>query len=266
MQASLKELKIKLAKTANAFSATDTVFQRAISIFKFVEIITKNKEAKKALDSMLGEASKEFDCYQLSAEDNLTCEKLGLSCKFWWFYGNLDEIHTLMKRYKSSDDKKYLNKVKEVLSDDYASDILALSMKVVGGCVIVKMGKKEFIAGELNKDNKTWFDDKKSILYIAGKKVLIIQRGQDTNAHKILKYIFKDNKDNLKDDFFFSEIAEDVFEDFEYKADKNGWHKYYDTCKKINEKIINSTKNIVDNFLIFNSGKKAYLKINPKYL
>lgn len=257
---------MKLKKSADAFVAADAFFQRSLAIFRFIEAIVKNKEAKKALDSILSEANKELDCYQLSGEDNLMCEKLGLDCKFWWFYSNLDEIHTLMKRYKDTDDKKYLNKVKAVLSDDYAQEIFSLSMKVVAGCVWVKMGKKQFIAGESKKDGATWFDDKKSVLHVAGNKILITQRGQENNAHKILKHIFKDNKDNLNDDFFFSEIAEDVFEDLEYKEDKNSWHKYYDTCKKINERIFAGTKKAVENFLIFNSGKRAYLKINPKYL
>ena len=76
---SLKEVKMKLVKNSNTFTNADTVFQRSISIFKFVEIILKNKEAKKALDSILSEANKELDCYQLSGEDNLMCEKLGLN-------------------------------------------------------------------------------------------------------------------------------------------------------------------------------------------
>ena len=262
---SLKELKMKLVKNANAFSSADTVFQRSISIFKFIEIILKNKEAKKALDSILGEANKELDCYQLSGEDNLMCEKLGLNCKFWWFYSNLDEIHTLMKKYKETDDKKYHNKVKDILSDDYSQEVFSLSMKVVGGCVIVKMGKKEFIAGEVNKDEKTWFDDKKNILHVRAFKIMITREGKETNAQKTLKYIFKD-KDNLKDNFFYSEIAEDVFEDLEYKDDKNSWRRYNRTCQVINEKIFKNTKKAVENFLIYNTGQKGFLKINQEFI
>ena len=263
---SLKELKMKLVKNANTFTSADTVFQRAISIFKFVEIILKNKESKKALDAMLSEANKEFDCYELSGEDNLMCEKLGLNCKFWWFYSNLDEIYTLMKRYKDNDDKKFINKVKEILSDDYAFDILTLSMKVVGGCIIVKMGKKEFIAGKLSKSNKTWFDDKNSILYVKDEKVLINKQSKETNAHKILKYIFKDNKNNLQDDFFFSEIAFDEFEDMEYKQNDESWRKYFVACREINLKVQKQTKNKINDFLIYNYGKKGRAKINQEYL
>ena len=81
----------------------------------------------------------------------------------------------------------------------------------------------------------------------------------------MLGKIYK-GKENLKDNFFYSEMAEDIFEDLEYKEDKNSWKKYTRTCEVINEKVFNGTKRAVDNFLIFNSGKRGCLKINPEYI
>ena len=266
MSATLKELKIKLAKLAKDFSDEENVFQRSLTIFKFVEILQKNKETKKALDSLLSETSKEIDYQKLSDEDDLLCEKAGIDCDFWVCYGALDKVHSLILKFKETQDKRYANKATKMITASYYPEIYRICLKMVAGCLLEKMETEYLLANKKDKKDKAWFDDKKSILYVAGKKIQIAQRGSETNAHKILKYIFKDNKENLKDNFFFSEIADDIFSDSEYKEEKNGWLKYYDTCKKINEKIINRTKNAVENFLLFNCGKTGCVKINPKYL
>ena len=88
--------------------------------------------------------------------------------------------------------------------------MLVLSFKVVNSNVFDKLDRQCFYSEDKPKKGKTYFDQKRSILYIKGQKVLINIQNKITNTHKILKYIFIDNKKNLKDDFFYSEIAEDL--------------------------------------------------------
>jgi hypothetical protein len=127
------------------------------------------------------------------------------------------------------------------------------------------LDKKCFLCDD-KTDNKTYFDEKKSILFIKGQKIYINKQERMTNAHKILKYIFIDNKDNLKDNFFYSEIAEDEFGELEYKERKNNWKKYNRTCQYINDKIREQTNNTIVEFLKYNTGSKGKVKINKKYL
>jgi len=262
----LKDLKIKMAKLAKDFSEEENIFQRTLAIFKFVEMLQKNKDTKKALDSLLGKTSNEMDFQELSDEDDLLCEKAGIDCDFWVCYGALDKVHTLILKFKETEDKRYANKAIKMISASYYPEIYRICLKMVAGCLLEKMETDYLLTNKKDKEEKTCFNSQRSILYVKGFKIMMTKQDKETNVHKILKYIFKDNKDNLKDNFFFSEIAEDVFEELEYKEDNNAWQKYYDTCKKINQKIRSGTKSVVENFLIFNSGKRGHLKINPEYI
>ncbi|MFA7702312.1 MAG: hypothetical protein WCX80_02555 [Patescibacteria group bacterium] len=266
MKATLKDLKIKMTKLAKDFSEEENIFQRTLAIFKFIEVLQKNKDAKKALDSLLSKTSNEMDFQELSNEDDLLCEKAGIDCDFWVCYGALDKVHTLILKFKETEDKRYANKAIKMVSASYYPEIYGICFKMVAGCLLEKMETDYLLANKKDKEEKTCFNSQKSILYVKGFKIMIARQDKETNAHKILKYIFKDNKDNLKDNFFYSEIAEDVFEDLEYKDDKNSWKRYYDSCEKINKKVFEGTKRVVENFLIFNSGKRGCLKINPEYL
>lgn len=266
MSATLKELKIKLVKLAKEFSEEENVFQRSLTIFKFIEILQKNKDTKKALDSLLGETNKEIDYNKLSDEDDLLCEKAGIDCDFWVCYGALDKVHTLITKFKDTQDKRYADKAVKMITASYYPEIYRICFKMVAGCLLEKIETDYLLANKKEKSKKTWFDDKRSILYLKDFKIMIAKKDKETNSHKVLKYIFKDNKDNLKDNFFYSEIAEDVFEDLDYKDNRNNWRPYYDCCLEINNKVLKGTKKTVENFLIFNSGKTGCLKINPEYL
>ncbi|MFA5184775.1 MAG: hypothetical protein WC456_04605, partial [Patescibacteria group bacterium] len=73
-------------------------------------------------------------------------------------------------------------------------------------------------------------------------------------------------KDNLTDDFFYSEIAESEFGEVDYKHRPNNWRKYHTACEDIKEKIRNQTADEINDFLIFNTGKTGRIRINKKYL
>lgn len=116
-------------------------------------------------------------------------------------------------------------------------------------------------------DDKFYFDEKNSILHFQDQKIKIAKQDKQTNAHKILKYIFA-KKSKIQDEFFYSEIDEKEFGDFasklEYKENSNSWRRYYDACEKIQEKI--RVRTGINDFLIFNSGKSGRVMINTKYL
>jgi hypothetical protein len=108
------------------------------------------------------------------------------------------------------------------------------------------------------------FDKEKSILYLRGEKILIAIQDKQTIAHKILEHIFA--KPDLRDQFFYSEIAMDAFWDETYKGNKNGWRRYYSACEQINEKIRTHTISKIDDFLFYSTGRTGKVRINPKYL
>ena len=83
---------------------------------------------------------------------------------------------------------------------------------------------------------------------------------------KDIKNKIIDNKKNLEDDFFYSEIAENEFNELDYKERKNNWRTYFRACQDINDKILNQTNELVKDFLKFNTGKKGNASINKKYL
>jgi hypothetical protein len=162
-------------------------------------------------------------------------------------------------------DKKNFDNLRQLYSKPYSDEMLELSFKVINSNVFDELDKQSFL--DEDKDSaETYFDDKKSVLYIKGQGIYINRQDKTTNAHKILKYIFIDNKNNLTDEFFYSEIAEDEFEDIEYKQTNRGWEKYRIACRDIQNKVKNQTNNQIKDFLIFNTGRKGRVKINPKYL
>jgi len=265
MPSNVKELRAELKNLSSSFFEEENVFRKSVIVFNFVETILKNKEAKKSFDSLVAEAAEEITSAETGNEENILKTKLCCGSRFWRHYADLDAVHSIMKKMRRDKDRRGLKKLDNIICQPYSANLFHAAFQVVGGCVLEKMEQEEFLKWA-DKTGLTWFDTKRSVLYIKGLKVCIAKQDKETNAHKILKYIFKDHKDDLRDNFFYSEIAEDVFEDLEYKIDRNSWQKYYDTCKKINEKIIIGTKNAVQNFLIFNSGKRGCLKINPEYL
>jgi len=193
--------------------------------------------------------------------------KVIYSNDFWLYYSNLEVIHGKMRKIKECRicDKGKFDNLSHLYSKPYSNDMLELSFKVVNSNVFDELDKKCFF-DEGKKTGDMWFDDKKSVLYIRGQKVLINRQDKITNAHKILKYIFIDNKKNLKDDFFFSEIAEDEFKELDYKERKNNWRTYFRACQDINEKIVHQTNELVKDFLQFNTGRTGKVSINKKYL
>lgn len=265
MPSNVKELRAELKNLSSSFFEEENVFRKSVIVFNFVETILKNKEAKKSFDSLVAEAAEEITSAETGNEEDILKTKLCCGSRFWRHFADLDAVHSIMKRMRRDKDRRGLKKLDNIICQPYSANLFHAAFQVVGGCVLEKMEQEEFLKWA-DKSNKTWFDEKKSILYIKGERVIINNQDKITNAHKILRYIFITNKDNIKDDFFYSEMAFDEFEDIEYKQDKDGWRKYFIACRDINLKIQKQTKNKIVDFLNFNYGKKARVKINEAYL
>lgn len=266
MNLATKKAKKTLTKFTDSFKAEINVFQKFVIIHKYIDFLKTSALTKKILQKIFDDTAATIDntYYELTnkKERSRICGK-----NFWIYYTDLERIYDIMGEFKTKkpSEKIEFDKIYLDFYEPYSEEILEFSIKVVNGYIFNYLDRELFLNSK-PRDNKTWFDTARSVLNIEGYKIKIASQNKETNAHKILKHIFTDNRDNMDDSFFFSEIAEDVFEDLEYKEDKNSWQRYYDTCKRINEKIRDKTKNVVNNFLIFNSGQKGYLKINTKYL
>ncbi|MFW0837525.1 MAG: hypothetical protein ACKKL5_00820 [Candidatus Komeilibacteria bacterium] len=263
-----RNIKEKMNEFARLFSIETNIFQRFVIVYKYIRFLNSDPLIKDILQDIFDSTAKFIGKPdELLDEDKfLDVEGQALfSSEFWIYYKNLEIIHGKMKKVKACclKEKQEFDSLRKLFSKPYSKQMLELSFKVVNSEVFDQLDQKVFITSN-DKDEKTYFDEIKSILYIKGKKVPISKQNKITNAHKILKYIFITNKDNLKDDFYYAEIAEDEFADLEYTKDKNNWKKYHNTCNEINTKI----QQIIDikSFLKYNTGIKGKIKLNKKYL
>ncbi|MEI7498694.1 MAG: hypothetical protein WCK11_05465 [Candidatus Falkowbacteria bacterium] len=186
---------------------------------------------------------------------------------FWIYYSNLEVIHAKMKKVKtcSLGDKNEFENLCRLFSKPYSKEMLELSFKVVNSNVFDRLDREIFFR-DGDRKNKLYFNEEKSVLYIDGEPIKIDGKTKNSNQHKILKYIFIDNRTNLTDDFFYSEIAADEFGDLEYSKNRSSWKKYYDACGQIKLKIKNNTKDKIRNFLILTSGQDGKVSINREHL
>jgi len=269
MNISVHNIKEKMNEFARLFSIERNLFQRFVIVYKYIRYCNSEPIVKGILQKIFDDTAKVMG----EPEENMNEDKFLnvkgkaiFSQEFWIYYNNLETIYGKMRKIKDCrlKDKKEFSSLCHLFSKPYSKQMLELSFKVVNSEVFDRLDQECFFCCD-DKSDKTYFDAKKSILYIKGKKIEINKQEKITNAHKILKYIFIDNKDNLTDDFFYSEIAEDEFGELDYKSRKNNWRKYTRTCEVINEKINKEHKDIKQ-FLKFNSGIKGKLKVNKKYL
>ncbi len=270
MKLTAQKIKQKMLELTRLFCLERNIFQRFVIVYRYICLLNADPLTKEILQKMFDNAAKTMcrlnkDC--MSEEEFLDVKGESIYTNdFWMYYSNLEVIHAKMKKIK---DHKNCNGNFDCLchlfSKPYSNEMLELSFGVINSNVFDQLDQKTFFIGDLD-DSKTWFDDKKSVLYIKGQKIYINKQERTTNAHKILKYIFVVNKDNLTDDFFYSEIAADEFGEYEYKSRKNNWKRYNRACQYINDKISEQTNKMIDDFLVYSTGRKGKVKITPKYL
>jgi len=266
-----EKLKQTMLELTGLFYSERNIFQKFVIVYRYIGLINHTPIAKGVLQKIFDDAAEAMGKAELGCQDkkNFLNVKNEAVCSndFWIYYGNLEIIYGKMKYLKAcqTGDKKEFENLCRLFSKPYSKEMLELSFKVVNSNIFDRLDQEIFF-NETDNEGRTWFDENNSILYIKGERVPIDRTGKTTNAHKLLRHIFITNKENLDDDFFYSEIAFDEFEDMEYKQDKSSWRKYFVACEEIKKKIIKYTKNHVDNFLLFNSGQKGRIKINLEHL
>ncbi len=269
MKAYCSALKEKMLELTRLFCIENNIFQRFVIIYKYITLIDKDPVTKEVLQGIfdntakvMGEAGQELN------EDkflNVKSEVIHTN-EFWVYYSNLKIIYSRMKKIKECKitDKKEFDDLCRLFSKPYSKDSLKLSFKVINSNIFEHLDQKSFLSDE-EEVKKIYFDQKKSTLLIKGQKVPIGRQDKISNSHKLLKHIFITNKENLDDDFFYSEIADEEFDDLdEYKTNRHGWKRYHHACSDINCKIEAAIK--IKDFLIFNTGRKGKVKLNKKYI
>jgi len=271
MSISPQKLKKKILELTRLLCAETGIFQKLVIIYKYIYLLNTDPLAKNILQGIFDDTTKTMGemCGGVTNEDefmNVKGEVL-FTNEFWLYFSNLEKIHDRMKKIKQQPacNRQEIHDLCNLFSKSYSHEMLELSVKVVNSNVFDRLDQEGFLNGD-KLEGKTYFDQKRSILYIKGQKVLINMQDKITNTHKILKYIFVDNKKNLEDDFFYSEIAEAEFEDLEYKDSKNAWQTYHVACRDINLKITKQTNNKITDFLIYNTGKTGKVKLNSRYI
>jgi len=271
MRLTVRKIKQKMLELTRLFCIERNIFQRFVIVHKYIWFLNKDPLTKEILQKMFDDTAKvigKLNQESMDEEEFLDVKGEAIYTNdFWIYYSNLEVIYGRMKKIKECKicDKVKFDNLCRLFSKPYSYEMLELSFKIINSNVFDQLDQKTFLSGDKD-EGKTWFDEKKSVLYIKGQKIYINKQDRMTNAHKVLKYIFITNKSNLTDDFFFSEIAEDEFGELEYKARKNNWKKYNRACEYINNKVMEQTNNEISNFLTYSTGSKGKVKINKKYL
>ncbi len=252
------------------FCIETNIFQRFVIVYKYFRFLNKDPIVKDVLQKIFDDTAKIIGEPEENMDEDKFLKVKGealFSREFWVYYTNLEVIYGKMKKLQKChlSDKTELEQLSKLFSKPYSKKMLELSFEVVNSEVFNRLDQETFCV-EDEKDGETYFDEQNGILYIKGEKVEINKQDKITNAHKILRHIFVTNKDNTADDFFFSEIAEDEFQELDYKNRTNNWRKYARACEHINAKAKEQTGEAVIDFLIFNTGDTAKVKINSKYL
>lgn len=252
------------------FCIETNIFQRFVIVYKYFKFLNTEPIVKDVLQKIFDDTAKIIGEPEENMDEDKFLKVKGdalFSREFWVYYTNLEVIHGKMKKLQKCHltDKNELEQLSKLFSKPYSKKMLELSLEVINSEVFNRLDQEVFCEDD-EHDGETYFDDEKSILYVKGEKVIINLQDKITNAHKVLHHIFITNKGNLKDDFYFAEIAEDEFQELDYKANPDNWKRYRRTCEYINDKIEEQTKNSIKDFMIFNSGRKAKVKVNQKYI
>lgn len=270
MQAISQVIKEKMLEYTKLFSIEPNTFQGFVIVYDYIGYLNKQPLTKDLLQRIFTDTARLMGQNSIEAIDEdklLDVKGLALSQEFWTYYGNLEIIHDKMKRIQKCrlEDKEEFEKLCHLFSKPYSKQMLELSFRIINSEVFDRLDQQSFKGGD-EHETETMFNDEKSILYVRGEPVFINIQDKITNAHKILHHIFITNKGNITDDFYFAEIAEDEFGDLNYKAKPRNWKRYWRTCEYINQKIEEQTKDSIKDFLVFNTGKHAKIKINRQYL
>lgn len=135
-------------------------------------------------------------------------------------------------------------------------------LNVVSTYITSELASKDFLLG--NKQSLSIrFDKDESILTIKEDVIRISRASERPIDHFILEAIF--DKEDISEEVYFKDVARRIDEYADYDNTKD-WRSYYRACERLNQKIQTSTSQKVFSFIESHTGKRAWCKINPKYL
>ena len=285
-----QQIKQKLAQYANDFQLEENSFKKISLIHEYLNFIDNNDKLKhlfngdkKQVQDFLVKATENKLKPDLKTEDivnvlgdnfvqpSLSVDEHPVKMEMAKaYYSGLSVVASGLDVYKIVDEekrKKLEKSFDEITSDKEKITTFIMFFTMLNTDLFNYLDKEEF----LNKGNdeadkqKTQisFDPKQSILNFKGEEIKITRKNDLPADHYILDYLFEQK--DLEEDNYYKQIAKGKIADFDYHAETE-WNKYYKACQRLQDKIRTSTKAKIDDFLIFNSGKTAYVKINPKYI
>jgi len=269
----MKNMETQIAEKLNAyiesFKSESNSFKKVAIIHDYIEYAKNDDKLSGLLKDIILRSENNIDKILKKEIEGLTLKELGYkngqfvaSDIVWILFCYFLMIYEKMGDYKKTD-KEGQKEIEKWLGEEIIRPDLLIIVQtffiILHQYIITLLNKEIFLSGY---SSKIFFDEPHSILYFFGEPIKISkQDDKNTVAHQIIKYIFIDNKDNLSNDFFYREIHDDLFNDEEYKPEK-----YYIACRDIQEKIRMQTAKKIEDFLIFNSGKKGRVKLNNIYL
>jgi len=290
MPLTIQQIKQQLSQYANDFQIEDNSFKKISLIHEYLEFIDNNeklghlfKGGKGQVQDFLVKATQDKLKPDLKAEDivnvlgddfiqpDLSVDEHPIKMEMAKaYYSGLSVVASGLDVYKIVDDekrKKLEKSFDEIVSDKQKITTFNLFFTMLNTDLFNYLDKEEF----LNKGNdeadkqkaKISFDPKQSVLNFKGEEIKITRKNDLPADHYILDYLFE--QEDLDEENYYKQIAKGKIADFDYHAETE-WNKYYKACQRLQDKIRTSTKTKIDDFLIFNSGKTAYVKINPKYI
>lgn len=289
-----EQIKQHLSKLATDFQIEQNPFQKIVAIKNYIDyingcerikpLLVNIKDEKESIKKLLlksmndkldfqmsvGEMLKEINFVQpeLSIEDH---PEQPLN-KIEPYYSSLNMMVAIIELYKTVDEKrkkKMDDNFMQIAGNPQTIAVFTMMFTFLNANLFDYLNKSNF----LNEDKQKLIDDKKknqiafnvsrSILSFRGDNIKISRKNDLPLDHYILEYIFEDEL--FGEEVYFKDIAEDKLFDKDYNSTTD-WNKYYKACQRLQDKIRKSTRAKTDDFLLFNSGKTAHVKINPKYL
>lgn len=271
MKLAAQKVKAKMLEMTQLFGIERNFFQKFVIIHRYIRYLNTEPLTKGILQKMFDNTARamgNLNNPELNEDEFLNVKgEVIFDNDFWTYYQNLEVIHGKMKKLQSCQlkDKAEYDGLCRLFSKPYSKEMFDLSFAVVNSNIFDHLDQEIFFESS-DTEPKVWFDDEKSILHYRGEKIKISLQKKITNAHKVLRHIFIANKDNLNDDFYYSEMAETEFGDMEYTKNPKSWEKYHMACKVVNGKVKAKTGKPVDKFLVFNTGNMGKVSLNKQFL
>jgi len=144
MPSNVKELRAELKNLSSSFSEEENVFRKSVIVFNFVETILKNKEAKKAFDSLVIDAAEEINSAETGNEEDILKTKLCCGSRFWRHFADLDTVHSIMKKMRRDKDRRALKKLNDIICQPYSANLFYAAFKSSATAFWKKWNRRNF--------------------------------------------------------------------------------------------------------------------------